>query len=65
MKQQATNKRKAGRPVKVVGRRVGNKSYTLFEDQQHVSADFVRAAVDEALRLKNAMEFGAFVWTGI
>jgi hypothetical protein len=54
-------KRKAGRPVKTAGRRVGNKSYTLFEDQQHVSADFVRAAVDEAIRQKEFLHFGLHV----
>lgn len=37
-----------GRPRKTPGRKIGKKTVTLFEDQQ-VSADFVRAAVDFAM----------------
>ena len=41
--------KKRGRPFKAAGRRVGRKSYILYEDQQHLSPDFVRAAVDLAM----------------
>jgi len=37
-----------GRPQKTPGRKIGKRTITLFEDQQ-VSADFARAAIDFAI----------------
>lgn len=39
---------KQGRPHKTPGRKIGKRTIALFEDQK-VSADFARAAVDFAI----------------